>query len=173
MTTLTETTNLYYITSAIIIGCVHDTTKIWRIWDPESRRVVQCSDVKFDKSQTAHMSCLQNEKDALGLPEEEPIHAEVLAPEENAQSTPLPKGREKVTVLADIAPDSEVATAASKTPDEVVAAPPPPSRTEVRTSQRLLRRSARRQNTTATPTALAAASEDPQSYHEALDSPLR
>ena len=33
----------------IMLGYVHDTTKIWKLWDPESRRVFQASDVLFDE----------------------------------------------------------------------------------------------------------------------------
>jgi len=36
--------------------------------------VVNCSDVEFDKNQTAPISCIDNENDALGLPEQEPIY---------------------------------------------------------------------------------------------------
>src|SRR3978361_1179353 len=60
----------------MMLGYVHDTTKIWRIWDPEYRKAVNCSDVEFDENQTAYMSCIDNENDALGLPEQEPIYAE-------------------------------------------------------------------------------------------------
>lgn len=31
------------------LGYVHDTAKIWRLWDPVGKRVVQASDVKFDE----------------------------------------------------------------------------------------------------------------------------
>jgi len=62
--------------SYIMFGYVHNTIKIWRIWDPEQWKVVTCSDVKFDKNQTAHISCIDNENDALGLPEQEPIYTE-------------------------------------------------------------------------------------------------
>ena len=32
------------------LGYVHDTSKIWRLWEPQGRRVIQASDVRFDKS---------------------------------------------------------------------------------------------------------------------------
>jgi len=38
--------------------------------------VVNCSDVEFDENQTAHISCIDNENDAHGLPEQEPIYTE-------------------------------------------------------------------------------------------------
>jgi len=61
---------------SMMLGYVHNTTKIWRIWDPEQWKVANCSDVEFDKNQTAHISCIDNENDALGLPEQEPIYTE-------------------------------------------------------------------------------------------------
>ena len=36
----------------IMIGYVHDTAKIWRLWDPEFRAIVRSSDVVFDESRT-------------------------------------------------------------------------------------------------------------------------
>ena len=60
----------------MMLGYAHNTTKIRRIWDPEQRKVVNCSDVEFDENQTAHISCIDNENDALGLPEQEPIYTE-------------------------------------------------------------------------------------------------
>jgi len=60
----------------MMFGYVHNITKIWRIWDPEQRKVVNCSDVEFDENQTAHISCIDNENNALGLPEQEPIYTE-------------------------------------------------------------------------------------------------
>jgi len=59
-----------------MLGYVHNTIRIWRIWDPEQRKVVNCSDVEFDENQTAHISCIDNENDALGLPGQEPIYTE-------------------------------------------------------------------------------------------------
>jgi len=38
--------------------------------------VVNCSDVEFDENQTAHISCIDHQNDALGLPEQEPIYTE-------------------------------------------------------------------------------------------------
>jgi len=31
----------------VFLGYVHETVKIWRLWDPESKRVIQASDVRF------------------------------------------------------------------------------------------------------------------------------
>lgn len=33
-----------------MLGYVHDTTKIWRLWDPVEEHVIQASNVKFDES---------------------------------------------------------------------------------------------------------------------------
>jgi len=66
--------------ACMMVGYVHDTTKIWRIWDPEFKKVVQCSDVKFYEGRTAYLSCIDNERDALGLPDKEPTYVEELQP---------------------------------------------------------------------------------------------
>lgn len=34
----------------IMIGYVYDTAKIWRLWDPVGKRIIQASDVTFDES---------------------------------------------------------------------------------------------------------------------------
>jgi hypothetical protein len=73
-------------------GYVRSATGIWRLWDMESERIVECSDVKFDEDSTAYMQDLRNE-DPLGFPPEEPIYEEVetraaMAPDEATTSTP-------------------------------------------------------------------------------------
>jgi len=61
----------------MMLGYVHNTTKIWKLWDPEQMKVTQCSDVKFDEATNFHtVEHPSNEKDVLGLPEEVPIYAE-------------------------------------------------------------------------------------------------
>jgi len=60
----------------MMLGYLHNTTKIWRRWDPEQRKVVNCSDVEFDENQTAHISCRDNGNDVIRLPEQEPIYTE-------------------------------------------------------------------------------------------------
>jgi len=63
----------------MMLGYVHNTTKIWKLWDQEQMKVKYCSDVKFDEATNFHTEeclVLANEKDVLGLPEEEPIYAE-------------------------------------------------------------------------------------------------
>ena len=34
----------------LMLGYVHDTTKIWRLWDPVESRTIQASNVKFDET---------------------------------------------------------------------------------------------------------------------------
>jgi hypothetical protein len=66
--------------ACMMLGYVHDTTKIWRIWDPDFGKAVNCSDFYFDESQTAYTSCMatnESSGDPLGLPEEEPVITEV------------------------------------------------------------------------------------------------
>jgi len=74
-----------------MLGYVHNTTKIWRIWDPEQRKVVNCSDVEFDETQTAHISCIDNENDTLGLPEQEQIYTEEQVAETGQSGQVAPK----------------------------------------------------------------------------------
>jgi len=80
--------------ACMILGYVHDTTKIWRIWDPDFGKAINCSDVYFDESQTAYTSCMADNEhsvDPLGLPEEDPVITEVIEdPPEN--TIPLPAG---------------------------------------------------------------------------------
>ena len=145
----------------MMLGYVHDTTKIWRIWDPEQRKVVNCSDVEFDENQTAHISCIDDENDALGLPEQEPIYTkeqvaetgqsrhvapEFVAPRQSGQVAELRlqgapgaiQPRLQVTP-GEIQPSAKKAD--HQTPDEVVTDPMPSpsctvvSCTDVRTGQ--------------------------------------
>ena len=161
----------------MMLGYVHDTTKIWRIWDPEHRKATNCSDVEFDESQTAYMSCIDNEKDALGLPDKEPIYAE----EHISPSTPRLQVAPGEPRLQGVAPGASQPSAerADPTPDEVVTATSrtevrasqPTSRTIVRTIGQEPRRVTRSQHTSEL-VALVAANSDPRSYREALECPL-
>jgi len=76
-----------YTKAYIMLRYVHNTTKIWRIWDPDFGKAINCSDVYFDKSQTAYTSCMADNKhsiDSLGLPEEDSVITEVIEdPPEN------------------------------------------------------------------------------------------
>jgi len=79
--------------ACMMLGYVHDTTKIWHIWDPDFGKAVNCSDLYFDESQT-YMSCMADNEssgDPLGLPEEEPVVTKVMedSPEaENPDTAP-------------------------------------------------------------------------------------
>jgi hypothetical protein len=54
-----------------MVGYVHDSTTLWRIWDREFRVVRSQSDVIFDEERNAHASCLQGDQtDIFELPEE-------------------------------------------------------------------------------------------------------
>ena len=54
-----------------MVGYVHDSTTLWRIWDPAFQVVRSQSDVIFDKERNAHASCLQGDQtDIFELPEE-------------------------------------------------------------------------------------------------------
>jgi len=53
-----------------MVGYVHDSTALWRIWDPAFRVVRSQSDVIFDDARNAHASCLHwDHKDIFELPE--------------------------------------------------------------------------------------------------------
>ena len=125
----------------MMLGYVHNTTKIWRIWDPEQRKVVNCSDFEFDENETAHISCIDNENDALRLPEQELIYTEEQVVETGqtgqvASEVRVASGQsgQVVEPRLQVAP-GEIQPSAEKadhqTPDEVVT-DPMPSRTVVR-----------------------------------------
>lgn len=40
----------------IMLGYVHNTAKIWRLWNPETKRVIQASDVYFDEDKIVSAS---------------------------------------------------------------------------------------------------------------------
>ena len=82
----------------MMTGYVRNATGIWCLWDMESKRIIECSDVKFDEDSTAYSEASTcNEGDPLGLPPEKPIYEEVqvegpitreVAPDEVTTSTP-------------------------------------------------------------------------------------
>jgi hypothetical protein len=77
--------------ACMMVGYVHDSTTLWRIWDPEHNTVKAQSDVIFDEDRNAYISCPQSLKrknsgeidqleeiteiDLFDLPQEE-IHIE-------------------------------------------------------------------------------------------------
>jgi len=80
--------------ACMMLRYVHDTTKIWWIWDPDFGKAVNCVDLYLDESQTAYTSCMADNEgsgDPLGLPEEEQVVTEVMedSPEaENPDTAP-------------------------------------------------------------------------------------
>jgi len=53
----------------MMLGYVHNTTKIWRIWDFKSGRTgraVKCSSVVFDEEENAHTD---EQKEAIEFPD--------------------------------------------------------------------------------------------------------
>jgi len=53
-----------------MVGYVHDSTTLWRIWDPAFRVVRSQSDVIFDMERNAQASCLHGDQtDVFELPE--------------------------------------------------------------------------------------------------------
>jgi len=101
----------------MMLGYVHNTTKIWKLWDPEQMKVTQCLDIKFDEATNFHtVERPANEKDMLGLPEEEPIYAE-----DRITLPPVLKGH--APALQGHAPALQGhVPAVEHTPDEAVAA---------------------------------------------------
>jgi hypothetical protein len=60
--------------SPVMVGYIHDSKTLWRIWDPESQRVKAQTEVIFDKERNmAHMSCQHEsneiDTDIFGLPD--------------------------------------------------------------------------------------------------------
>ena len=53
----------------MMLGYVHNTTKIWRIWDFKSGRTgraVECSSVVFDEEENAH---IEEQKEVIEFPD--------------------------------------------------------------------------------------------------------
>jgi hypothetical protein len=55
----------------MMVGYVHHTTKLWKLYDPEFKKVLHCSDVEFDEDVNCYTSCptiMDNDIDPFGLP---------------------------------------------------------------------------------------------------------
>jgi transposase InsO family protein len=71
---------------AMMVGYVHNSTSMWRIWDPDFKKTIQTSDVDFDEEINCYTTCpppAVSESDGkaidpFGLPEKEPIHVEYV-----------------------------------------------------------------------------------------------
>jgi hypothetical protein len=62
----------------MIVGYVHHTTKLWKLYDPEFKKVLHCLDVEFDEDVNCYISCptmIDDGIDPFGLPTRELIHA--------------------------------------------------------------------------------------------------
>jgi len=53
----------------MIVGYTHDSTTLWRIWDPNIQVVRAQSEVIFDEERNAYVSCTTDGIDIFGLPE--------------------------------------------------------------------------------------------------------
>jgi hypothetical protein len=162
----------------MMLGYVHDTTKIWRIWDPDFGKAVNCSDLYFDESQTAYMSCMANNEssgDPLGLPEEEPVVTEVLEDPPEKPSTAPGKESDLVAVLNTPAVTSPARVGALEEASALDPRSGPDGDTAAISSQpRMLTRSqSRRAARAGTTLAAEATTDDPQSYREAMSSSLQ
>jgi hypothetical protein len=64
----------------MMVGYVHHTTKLWKLWDPEFKKVLHVSDVVFDEDVNCYVSCPTptDSLDPFGLPQQEPIHIEYI-----------------------------------------------------------------------------------------------
>jgi hypothetical protein len=64
----------------MMVGYVHHTTKLWKLYDPESKQVIHASDVEFDEEVNCYVSCPtpSTSVDPFGLPELEPIQIEYV-----------------------------------------------------------------------------------------------
>jgi hypothetical protein len=75
----------------MLLGYVHDTTKIWRIWDFNSGkngRAVECSSVVFQEEENAFGRSKEEQTDAIEFPEQtEKIHI--------IEDSPNPQGKSK------------------------------------------------------------------------------
>jgi hypothetical protein len=196
--------------TCMMLGYVHDTTKIWRIWNPDFGKAVNCSDIYFDESQTTYMSCMvdntESSIDPHGLPEEDPVITEVIEdPPENLSAATLltRKGPVEEVPALDPSEDTSATTpltrmgpveeAPALDPTEVTI-PPPMGMGSVEeapaldpqsvldgapnaspSQPRMLTRSQSRRAARAGTTLAAEVStdDDPQSYREAMSSPLQ
>jgi hypothetical protein len=78
----------------MMVGYVHHTTKLWKLYDPEFKKVVHCSDVEFDEDVNCYISCPTNDGiDPFGLPTREPIHVEYYESESTEEKIGSPGAR--------------------------------------------------------------------------------
>jgi hypothetical protein len=41
----------------MMVGYVHNSTSMWRIWDPDFKKTIQTSDVEFDEEINCYTTC--------------------------------------------------------------------------------------------------------------------
>jgi hypothetical protein len=165
----------------MMLGYVHDTIKIWRIWDPDFGKAVNCSDLYFDESQTSYMSCMADNEssgDPLGLPEEEPVVTEVMEDSPEAENPDMAPEQESnpAAVLDTPAVTPPARVGASEEAPAVLdpRSGPDGDTTAISSQPRMLTRSqSRRAARAGTTLAAEATTEDPQSYREAMSSSLQ
>jgi len=70
-----------------MLGYVHNTTKIWRIWDFNSgrtRRAVECSSVVFQEGANAH---IEERTEVIEFPDNaDELHDEIYEMDEETES---------------------------------------------------------------------------------------
>jgi hypothetical protein len=74
----------------MMVGYVHHSTKLWKLYDPEFKKVLHCSDVDFDEDVNCYISCptmIDDGIDPFGLPTREPIHVEYYESEPIEESS--------------------------------------------------------------------------------------
>jgi hypothetical protein len=54
----------------MMVGYTHDSSTLWRIWDPNFQVVQAQSEVIFDEEWNAYVSCTTDGIDIFGLPED-------------------------------------------------------------------------------------------------------
>ena len=171
--------------ACMVLGYVHGTTKIWRIWDPDFGKAINCSDVYFDESQTAYISCMMADNghsvDPLGLPEEDPVITEVIEdPPEDISTNPLVgMGSVEEAPVLDPCENTiplpagmgSVEEAPVLDPQSVPNGAPNASPSQPRMLTRSQSRRAARAGTTLA--AEVSTDDDPRSYREAMNGPLQ
>jgi len=82
----------------MMLGYVHDTTKIWQIWDfksGRSGRAVECSSVIFQEEESAHGISAEEEKNP-GFPEQIERSYEIIEDHPDPQGKLKKKKKKKI-----------------------------------------------------------------------------
>ena len=163
-----------------MVGYVHDSTTVWKIWDPEEGKVKSQSEVIFDEERNAYASCPpayeteEEEEDIFGLKAREPRQLEYIEESPEAH-TP----EERNTLEDEESPEAN-------TPEEQTKLEARASCRKERQKQRMklrpeegveakrITRSMARGNASATmmmTNALTGLEEDPLTYRDAMERP--